>query len=64
MRDLINSQGNERRDDVNTELSIYFKYRDEVLALIPVNTEEKAVKYREILKRYYGVDAEKLIKNC
>ena len=64
MRDLINSQGNERRDDVNSELSTYFKYRDEVLALIPVITEQKVAEYRKILKKYYGIDVEKLIKNC
>jgi len=61
MRDQINSQGNVRKDSINDELAEFALYREELLSLVPVNTEEKTVKYQEILKRYLGIDVGKIL---
>jgi flagellar biosynthesis GTPase FlhF len=63
MRDSINSRGLERKDDISDELAEFFKYKDELLAILPINCEEKASKYREILKKYLKIDVDKLIKS-
>lgn len=42
------------------ELETYFKYRDEILSIVPINSEDSVKKYQDILKRYYGIDVTRL----
>lgn len=63
MRDSINSRDLERKDDIDNELAQFFAYRDELLAILPIDCEEKAMKYCEILKKYLKFDVDKLIKS-
>lgn len=65
MRDLINSRDLERQDlvKINDELAAFQEYKKELLAILPINSEEKVEKYRAILKKHLKINVEKLISH-